>query len=92
MQIHCGKYITKLKFPLTQLYKFNISKPIVKVEGIEEELQWDECDLTGLPPYRTGGSMTDHGKIPKGQWDNLPKMFKATNGNEYPIEGIIMLS
>ena len=85
-----GNFI--LKFPLTQLYIFNRSKPIVKVEGIEEELQWDECDLTGLPPERTGITMSSHGKIPKGQWDNLPKMFKATNGNEYPIKGIIMLS
>jgi len=88
-----------MKFPLTQLYIFNRSKPIVRVidystvyEGIEEELQWDECDLTGLPPERTGITMSSHGKIPKGQWDNLPKMFKATNGNEYSIEDIIVLS
>tara|TARA_R110000824_G_scaffold60492_3_gene161652 strand:+ start:2905 stop:3150 length:246 start_codon:yes stop_codon:yes gene_type:complete len=81
-----------MKFPLTQLYKFNRSKPTVQVQDVEEELQWDECDLTGLPPERLPGSITDHGKIPKGQWDNLPKMFKATNGNEYSIEGIIMLS
>ena len=81
-----------MKFPLTQLYKFNRSKPIVQVQDVEGELQWDECDLEGLPPERLPGSITDHGKIPKGQWDNLPKMFKATNGNEYSIEGIIMLS
>ena len=87
-----------MKFLLTQLYIFNRSKPIVKVvdystiyEGIEEELQWDVCDLTGLPPERLPGSMTDHGKIPKGQWDNLPKMFKATDGKEYLIEDIIVL-
>ena len=37
------------------------------------------------------GTMTSHGRIPKGQYDNLPKMFKATDGNEYPIEDIIVL-
>ena len=80
-----------MRFPLTQLYGFNKSKPIVEVYGVEEELQWDYCDLEGLPPEREPGSMTDHGKIPKGQWDNLPKMFRATDGKEYPIEGIVML-
>ena len=80
-----------MKFPLIKLYDFNISKPNVEVEGVEGKLQWDECDLTGLPPYRIGVTMTDMGKIPKGQYDNLPKMFKATDGKEYPIEDIIVL-
>jgi hypothetical protein len=80
-----------MKFPLIKLYDFNISKPNVQVEGVEGELQWDECDLTGLPPYRENISMTSMGTIPKGQWDNLPTMFKATNGKEYPIEDIIVL-
>jgi len=80
-----------MKFPLIQLYVFNRSKPIVSVRGIEEKLQWDDCDLTGLPPERLNPSKTDHGKIPKGQYDNLPKMFKATDGKEYPIEDIIIL-
>jgi len=80
-----------MKFPLIKLYDFNICKPTVEVKGVEGKLQWDECDLTGLPPYRLPGSTTDHGKIPKGQWDNLPKMFKATNEKEYPIEDIIIL-
>ena len=79
-----------MKFPLIKLYDFNVSKPTVKVEGVGE-LQWDECDLTGLPPERTDITPTDHGRIPKGQWDNLPKMFKATDGKEYPIEDIIAL-
>ena len=39
-----------MKFPLHQLYGLNKSKPMVEVEGVEGELQWDECDLTGLPP------------------------------------------
>ena len=80
-----------MKFPLIQLYIFNKSKPIVSVRGIEGKLQWDDCDLTGLPPERIEPTVTDHGKIPKGQWDNLPKMFKATDGKEYPIEDIIIL-
>ena len=80
-----------MKFLLIQLYAFNKCKPTVQVEGVEGELQWDECDLEGLPPERLPGSYTDHGRIPKGQWDNLPKMFKATDGKEYPIEDIIVL-
>ena len=80
-----------MKFPLIKLYDFNISKPNVQVEGVEGELQWDECDLTGLPPYRENVSMTSMGTIPKGQWDNLPTMFKATDGKEYPIEDIMVL-
>jgi len=80
-----------MKFPLVQLYVFNRSKPTVVVRDVEGELQWDECDLTGLPPEREGVSVTDCGKIPKGQRDNLPKMFRATDGKEYPIEDIVML-
>ena len=80
-----------MKFPLTRLYELNECKPTVQLHGIEGELQWDECDLTGLPPYRIEPTMLDHGKIPKGQWDNLPKMFKATDGKEYPIEDIEVL-
>ena len=80
-----------MKLPLIKLYDFNRSKPKVQVLGIDEKLQWDECDLTGLPPERTGISMTDMGKIPKGQWDNLPTRFKATNGKEYSINDIIVL-
>ena len=80
-----------MTFPLVQLYILNREKPIIEVEGIDGELQWDECDLTGLPPERENPTPTDHGKIPKGQYDNLPKMFKATDGKEYPIEDIIVL-
>ena len=80
-----------MRFPLVQLYVFNRSKPTVVVKGVEGELQWDECDLTGLPPEREGVTVTDCGKIPKGQWDNLPKMFRATDGKEYSIEDIVML-
>ena len=80
-----------MKFLLLQLYQMNRSQPLVKVVDSDEWIQWMSCNLDGLPPEREPGSMTDHGKIPKGQWDNLPKMFRATDGKEYPIEGIVML-
>ena len=80
-----------MKFPLLQLYVFNRSKPTVELRDVEGRLQWDECDLTGLPPERENPTTTDHGRIPKGQYDNLPKMFRATDGKEYPIEDIVML-
>ena len=77
-----------MKFPLTQLYGLNKSKPMVEVEGVEGELQWDYCDLEGLPPQRERGSMTDHGAIPRGQYENLPETFVDIKGNEYKIEDI----
>ena len=80
-----------MRFPLVQLYAFNRCKPNIVVRDIEGELQWDKCDLTGLPPEREGVTNTDCGKIPKGQWDNLPKMFRATEDKEYLIEDIVML-
>ena len=66
----------------------NRTKPLVELEGIDGRLQWDTCDLEGLPPERLPGSMTDMGKIPKGQYDNLPKVFTATNGGIYFIQNI----
>ena len=80
-----------MTFPLIQLYSMNRSKPIVEVEGIDGMLQWDYCDLEGLPPERVGTTMTNMGKLSKGQHDNLPKTFFATNGGEYFIENIITL-
>ena len=77
-----------MRFPLTQLYGFNKSKPILKVEGVEGELQWDYCDLEGLPPEREKGSMNDHGAVPKGQYNDLPETFVDMEGNEYKIEDI----
>ncbi len=77
-----------MNFPLGQLYRLNYSKPLVQVDDTDEYIQWDYCDLEGLPPERLPGSMTDMGKIPKGQYDNLPEMFTATNGKEYKIEDI----
>jgi len=82
-----------MKFPLIQLYSMNRSKPIVEVDGIEGELQWDTCDLEGLPPERVGTrggetTVNDMGKPAPGQYDNLPTTFYAINGGEYIIENI----
>ena len=80
-----------MKFPLHQLYGLNKSKPILKVEGVSGELQWDYCDLEGLPPEREKGSMNDHGAVPKGQYNDLPETFTDTNGKEHKIENIYAL-
>tara|TARA_E500000331_G_C16828300_1_gene528088 strand:+ start:177 stop:431 length:255 start_codon:yes stop_codon:yes gene_type:complete len=80
-----------MRFPLTQLYGFNKSKPIVEVYGVEEELQWDYCDLEGLPPEREKGSMNDHGAVPKGQYNDLPETFVDMKGNDHRIEDIYTL-
>ena len=77
-----------MNFPLIQLYSMNRSKPIVEVEGIDGILQWDYCDLEGLPPEIEGKTVHDMGKIPKGQYDNLPKTFYATTGGQYIIGSI----
>ena len=77
-----------MKFPLHQLYTLNRSKPLVQVDDTGEWVQWDTCDLEGLPPERERGSMTDHGAIPRGQYENLPETFIDTNGKEHKIEDI----
>ena len=77
-----------MNFPLGQLHSLNYSKPLVRVDDTDEYIQWDYCDLEGLPPERLPGSMTDMGKIPKGQYDNLPEKFTALDGKEYKIEDI----
>ena len=79
-----------MRFPLGQLHMMGRSKPMVEVVGVEGELQWDYCDLEGLPGEvvtRTK-TMTHMGIIPKGQYDNLPETFTATNGKEYKIKDI----
>ena len=75
-----------MKFPLIQLYSMNRSKPIVGIDITE--VQWDYCDLEGLPPLRERGSMNDHGAVPKGQYNDLPETFVDMKGNEYKIENI----
>ena len=82
-----------MRFPLGQLYELNRTKPLVQVYASDEYIQWDTCDLEGLPPERIGThggtpNMTDMGKLPKGQYDNLPTTFRATNGGEYIIANI----
>ena len=80
-----------MRFPLLQLYSMNRSQPLVKVGESDGWIQWMSCNLDGLPPEREPGSMTDHGRIPKGQWDDLPEVFIDTNGTEHRIEDIHML-
>jgi len=77
-----------MKFPVLQLDSMNHRKPFVQLGDMDEWIQWDTCDLEGLPTEMVGVSMTSHGKIPKGQWDNLPKKFTAIGGKEYKIEDI----
>ena len=82
-----------MTFPLSQLYVFNRCKPLVQVDDTGEYIQWDTCDLEGLPPERIGThggrpNMTDMGKLPKGQYDNLPETFTGMDGKEYKIEDI----
>ena len=79
-----------MRFHLGQLHKMNKSKPNVEVVGVEGELQWDYCDLEGLPGEIVPGTktMTHMGVIPKGQWDNLPETFTTKSGKEYKIADI----
>ena len=75
-----------MKIILSQRHLFNECKPMVQ---IDEWVQWDECDLSDCPPYREKGSMTAHGKFPKYDYEELPKTFKDTNGNEHNIDDIV---
>ena len=77
-----------MRFPLLQLYQMNRSHPLVQVDDTDKWIQWESCNLDGLPPEREPGSMTNHGKIPQGQYDNLPEVFIDTNGTEHRIEDI----
>jgi hypothetical protein len=79
-----------MRFSLWKLYTMNESKPFVRVTGIDDEikLQWDYCDLEGLPPKRTGITYTDNGRISTVPHEELPKTFFATCGGEYFIEHI----
>ena len=75
-----------MKFLLIQLYSMNRSQPLVGIG--DKEVQWMSCNLDGYPPEREGGSMVNHGSIPRGQRDNLPEVFIDTKGTEYRIEDI----
>ena len=78
-----------MKISLMQRHLFNDSKPIMEIRGLDEKIQWDECDLTDCPPYRLPGTMTAHGKFPTYKYEELPTTFKDTNGDEHEIEHII---
>ena len=79
-----------MRFPSGQLYSMERTKPLVQVDDSDEYIQWDYCDLEGVVPEIVPGTktMSHMGKIPKGQYDNLPEKFTATNGKEYNIEDI----
>ena len=74
-----------MKIILSQRHLFNRCKPMVQ---IDEWVQWDECDLSDCPPYREKGSMTAHGKFPRYKYEELPTVFKDTNGDEHNIDDI----
>lgn len=80
-----------MKFPVLQLDNMNHRKPFVQLGDMDEWIQWDTCDLEGLPTEMVGVSMTSHGKIPKGQWDNLPEVFTSVEGDVYTIKDICEL-
>ena len=81
-----------MQIPLMKRHAFNYAKPMVKVHGNDSWIQWEECDLTGFPPERENVSFHSHGTIPKGQWDNLPEYFTATDGKQYKVEDIHSLT
>ena len=78
-----------MKITLAQRHLFNKSKPIMEIKGLDEKVQWDNCDLSECPPYRLPGSMTAHGKFPTYKYEELPETFTDTNGNEHRVEDII---
>ena len=75
-----------MRITLAQRHIFNECKPMVQ---IDEWIQWDECDLSECPPYRLKGTMNAHGKFPTYKYEELPTVFKDTNGNEHEIEDIV---
>ena len=76
-----------MRITLGQRHMFNESKPMCKLD--KDWIQWDNCDLSESPPYREKGSMTAHGKFPRYDYEELPKTFKDTNGNEHNVDDII---
>jgi len=78
-----------MRITLQQRHRFNKAKPTVQVDGSEVNIQWDECDLSDCPPYRLKGTMNAHGKFPPYNYDELPTIFKDTDGNEHNVDDII---
>lgn len=79
-----------MKFIYYNLYMMNQSKPICGVNDVE--VQWDECDLSNLPPLVDPDtvSMISHGKFSRYNDEDLPTTFRDTNGNEHLISDITM--
>ena len=77
-----------MKITLAQRHRFNDSKPIMEIQGVDGTVQWDECDLSNSPPYRLKGTMTAHGKFQPYKYEELPTVFKDTNGDEHNIDDI----
>jgi len=77
-----------MKYTLSQLYTNNKTKPFVNVTDIDTDIQWDECNLEGMPDRVTGTSYHNMGKTSKVPYDELPKTFLAIDGTEYLIEDI----
>ena len=75
-----------MKFTLSQLYTYNKTKPFVNI--VNTVIQWDKCNLEGMPDKVTGTSYHNMGKASKVVYDKLPKTFLAIDGNEYLIEDI----
>ena len=55
---------------------------------IDADIQWGECNLDDMPDRVTGTSYHNMGKTSKVTYEELPKTFKAIDGNEYLIEDI----
>ena len=81
-----------MRITLQQRHRFNKAKPIVQLDGSDEKIQWDECDLSESPPYRLKGSMTAHGKFPPYKYEELPTTFKDTDGNVHNVDDIISIA
>ena len=77
-----------MKYTLSQLYSNNKTKPFIRVVDIDSDIQWDECNLEGMPDKITGTSFHNMGKTSIVPHEELPKTFNAMNGGEYFIENI----
>ena len=61
-----------MKFTLSQLYSNNKSKPFIRVVDFDGDLQWDDCDLEGMPAKVIGASYHDMGKTSTVPHEELP--------------------
>ena len=77
-----------MKFSFEELQELNKVKPIVIVNGIEGELQWDECTLDISERWV---SPHDPGDENDYEWRH-PQTFLAMNGGRYFIEHILSIN